>query len=222
MNTGREAGFRGFGMKITLPDYIVIGILFNALLLGGCGGGSKDSTGVTVSATITPTYNAVSTTSVDAVQDTCVSGSSTQAEYFADHGATVSISARLINPGNIIKDMTVYIDRYTIDYTRNADSPSAPPIQADSREMALSFMVSGDSTVSVETSATFVDLVRKNKYLADMQSGAYQSSPGYLNNYIAAYTFEGHSKNGVSFTVTAQSAFQIGSFNYCPAGYNPL
>ena len=208
-------------MKMTHPYYMIIGILFNALLLGGCGGGSKDSPGVTVNATITPTYNAVSTTSVDAVQDTCVSGSSTQAEYFADHGATVSISARLINPGNIIKDMTVSIDRYTINYNSSADSPGAPLIQADSREMALSFLVSGASTVSVETSATFVDLVRKNKYLADLQSGVYQSSPGDLNNYIASYTFEGHSENGVSFTVAAQSTFQIGSFNYCPAGYNP-
>ena len=209
-------------MKKTLPYYLIIGILFNALLLGGCGGGSKDSPGVTVNATITPTYNAVSTTSVDAVQDTCVSGSSTQAEYFADHGATVSISARLINPGNIIKDMTVSIDRYTIDYNSSADSPGAPPIEADSREMALSFLVSGSSTVSVETSATFVDLVRKSKYLADLQSGVYQSSPGDLNNYIATYTFQGHSENGVSFEVAAQSTFQIGSFNYCPAGYNPL
>ena len=182
---------------------------------------SKDSPGVTVSAMITPTYNAVSTTSVDAVQDTCVSGSSTQAEYFADHGATVTFSARLINPGNIIKDMTVSLDRYTINYNSSADSPGAPLIQADSREMALSFLVSGASTVSVEASATFVDLVRKNKYLADMQSGAYQSSPGDLNNYIATYTFEGHSENGVSFSVTAQSTFQIGSFNNCPAGYNP-
>ena len=208
-------------MKMTLPYYMIIGILVNVLFLGGCGGGSKDSPGVTVSATITPTYNAVSTTSVDVVQDTCVSGSATQAEYFADHAATVSISARLINPGNIIKEMTVYIDRYTINYTRNDDSPGAPPIQADSREMALSFLVSGANTVSMETSATFVDLVRKNKYLADMQSGTYQSSLGYLNNYIATYTFEGHGENGVSFTVTAQSTFQIGSFNYCPAGYNP-
>jgi len=208
-------------MKMTLPYYMIIGILFYALLLGGCGGGSKDSPGVTVSATITPTYNAVNTTSVDAVQDTCVSGSSTQAEYFADHGATVSINARLINPGNIIKDMNVSLDRYTINYNSTADSPGAPPIEVDSREMTLSFLVSGASSVSVETSATFVDLVRKNKYLADLQSGVYQSSPGDLNNYIATYTIEGHSENGVHFTITAQSAFQIGSFNYCPAGYNP-
>jgi hypothetical protein len=208
-------------MKMTLPYYMLIGILFNALLLGGCGGGSKDSPGVTVSATITPTYNAVNTTSVDAVQDTCVSGSSTQAEYFADHGATVSISARLINPGNIIKEMNVSLDRYTINYNSTADSPGAPPIEVDSREMTLNFLVSGASSVSVETSATFVDLVRKNKYLADLQSGVYQSSPGDLNNYIATYTIEGHSENGVHFAITAQSAFQIGSFNYCPAGYNP-
>jgi hypothetical protein len=209
-------------MKMTFPYYMIIGILFNALLLGGCGGGSKDSPGVTVSATITPTYNGVDTTSVDAVQDTCVSGSSTQAEYFADHGATVLFNVRLINPGNIIKDMTVSLDSYSINYSSTADSPGAPPIQADSREMAISILVSGSSTVSVETSATFVDLVRKNQYLADLQSGVYQSSPGDLNNYIATYTFVGHSENGVSFQVTAQSAFQIGSFNYCPSGFNPL
>jgi hypothetical protein len=183
--------------------------------MGGCGG--KGSSGVQVSATITPTYNGVNTSSVDAVQNICTNASTgqTQPEYFADHTATVSIIANLINPSNVIKQMTVYIDSYTIDYQSSADSAGAPAIQSDARNKTTSFIVSSPTPSSVASiTVELVDLIRKNKYSTDALTAS-----SFLNNYTATYTFSGHSENGVPLTFSAQTDFQIGAFNNCPAGF---
>jgi len=201
-------------MKNKRGNYLAITMLLMVFLQGGCGGGGKDSPGVKMSATITPTYNGGNSFSIDAVRTNCTDGSKTQPEYFADHTATASISASLINPSNIINKLTVYIDSYTITYSSHADSPGAPPIQADTREKTISFIVSGEGPASVEATLSFVDLIRKNQY--------YNNVGGGLNNYTATYTFQGHSENGVQFTFNAQTDFQIGSFNYCPSGFTPI
>jgi hypothetical protein len=192
---------------------LVISLLLNVLLLGGCGGGGKDSPGITVSAVITPSYNGANTFSVDSVANFCTNGTTTQLEYFADHVATASFSASLLNPSNIIEPMTAFMDSYAITYTSNADSPGAPPIQPDTREMTSSFIVGGSTTTTVASvQVEFFDLIRKNQYYSD--------AGGTLNNYAATYTFSGHTENGYKFTVTSQRDFQIGSFNYCPDGYS--
>lgn len=206
-------------MKHRLRKYGAMCIFAAALFTSGCGGGSKDSPGVTVSATITPTYNGVNTSSVDAAQNLCTDPSgTTQLEYFADHTATVSISANLINPSNVIKQLIVYIDSYTIDYQASADSAGAPSIQSDTRNKTISFIVSS-ATPSPVASITveLVDLLRKNQYNTDALT-----APSFLNNYTATYTFMGHSENGVPVTFTSQTDFQIGKFNYCPAGFQPM
>ncbi len=200
-----------------LPTCLVASLLLNVLLLGGCGGGGgTDSPGITVSAVITPSYNGANTFSVDTVRSYCISsGTSTQLEYFADHVATASISASLLNPSNIIEPMTAFLDSYTITYTSNADSPGAPPVQPDTREMTFSFIVSGSTaTAAASVSVEFFDLIRKNQYYSD--------TGGALNNYTATYTFSGHTEHGEQFTATSQTNFQIGNFNYCPDGYTPL
>jgi len=196
-------------MKDKRGNYLTIKIFLVFFLLGGCGGGGKDSPGVKMSATITPTYNGGNTKSVDVVKGLCATAQSggTLDEYFADHDATVSISASLINPSNVVKKLTVFIDRYTIDYRGLADSPGAPPIQSDAREKTMSFSVSGESSASLEATLSFVDLIRKNQY--------YNTVAGALNNYTATYTFEGHSESGDSFSFTAQTDFEMGSFNNC-------
>jgi hypothetical protein len=204
-------------MKMRLPDSIAIGILLNLLLLGGCGGGGKDSPGISVSAVITPAYNGVTTSSVDAVQNSCTidNGATSQSEYFADHTATASITASLINPSNIISTMTAFIDSYTLTFTSNADSPAAPPIQPDTRAMTFSFIASNATqTAATNVSVELVDLIRKNQY-SSVAGGA-------LNNYTATYTFSGHTEHGEQFTVTSQTNFQIGNFNNCPDGFTPL
>jgi len=201
-------------MHKKLCHYIAISIVFCIAFLGGCSGSSKESSGVKLSATITPTYNGENSFSVDSVQSNCTNGTTTQAEYFADHTATALISASLINPSNIIQQMTVYIDSYTITYSSHADSPGAPLIQSDTREKTMSFIVSGADTTSVSVTVSLVDLIRKIQY--------YNNVGGALNNYTATYTFQGHSENGVPFTLTAQTDFQIGSFNYCPSGFTPI
>jgi hypothetical protein len=204
-------------MKMRLPDSIAIGILLNLLLLGGCGGGGKDSPGISVSALITPSYNGNTTSSVDAVQNSCTNdnGATSQSEYFADHTATASITASLLNTSNIITPMTAFIDNYTITYTGNADSPAAPSIQPDSRAMTFSFIASNTTQTSATSiSVELVDLIRKNQYSAAVG--------GALNNYTATYTFSGHTEHGEQFTATSQTNFQIGNFNNCPDGFTPL
>ena len=205
-------------MANALRSCVAVSMFF--ILVVGCGSIAKDSPGVTVSATITPTYNGANTSSVDAFQDVCTNGTVTQAEFFTDHMATASISASLINPSNLIKQMTVYIDSYTINYQNSLDSPGAPPIQPDTRQNTISFIVSsGTATALASFSVEFVDLIRKYQYLNDMLTGGFTSAPAYINNYTAIYTFAGHSENGVPFTFSAQTDFQIGDFNNCPAGY---
>lgn len=201
-------------MKNKRGNYLAVNMLLTVFLLGGCGGGGKDSPGVKMSAMITPTYNGANFFSIDVVRTNCTDGSLTQPEYFADHTATASISASLINPSNIIKQMTVYIDSYTITYNSHADSPGAPPIQSDTREKTISFIVSGASTTPVAVTVSLVDLIRKNQY--------YSTVGGGLNNYTATYTFQGHNENGAPFAFNAQTDFQIGSFNYCPSGFTPI
>lgn len=206
-------------MKQRLRNYGVACIFAVAIFTGGCGGFDKGSPGVTVSATITPMYNGVTTSSVDAVGNICTSVSSTQTqpEYFTDHMATASLSAQLINPSSIVKQMTVTLDSYTIDYRSSADSPAAPPIQSDTREKTISFVVSAETT-STSFSVEFVDLIRKNKYFSDVTGGTFAGSVP-LNNYTATFTFQGHSENGVPITFSAQTDFQIGDFNECPDGF---
>jgi hypothetical protein len=206
-------------MKHGLRNYGVLCIFTVALFTGGCGGIGKDSPGVTVSAAITPTYNGGTTSSVDVVQNICTSASSgqTQPEYFADHMATATLIAGLINQSSIVKQLTVTLDSYTIDYRSSADSPGAPPIQSDTREKTVSFIVSAETT-STSFPVEFVDLIRKNQYLSDVTGGTF-TGPVPLNNYTATFTFQGHSENGVPITFSAQTDFQIGDFNVCPDGF---
>jgi len=203
-------------MKNKLGNSLLISIFFTVILLGGCGGGGKVSSGVTAAAVITPTYNGADTYSVDAVRSNCRNSDGTiHLEYFADHSATVTISASLINPSNTNNQMKASIDRYTIEYHGLADSPGAPPIQSDTREKTVDFVLSGAATTTVEMTVVFVDLIRKQQYLSNVPSGS-------LNNYTATYFFEGHSENGQLFNFSSHTNFQIGSFNYCPSGTDAI
>jgi hypothetical protein len=206
-------------------SYVLTGFVI-LMLAGACGGGMKDSPGVVVSAVITPTYNDANIYSVDVVQSSCQdlsNASIIEDEYYADHGATVSISASLINPSNTVNQMTVTIDRYTITYQRSPDSSDAPPIQSDTREKTLTFTIIGEDTTTADFSTTFFDLIRKERYYDDVVSGEYSAGKTFLNNnYTATYTFSGHAENGVPFSFTSQTDFQIGSFNNCPAGFSPI
>jgi hypothetical protein len=204
-------------MKNKQADYLAITLFLTVFFLGGCGKvGNADSPGVTMTAIITPTYNGGNYYSVDVVQDICTQGSTTQLEYFADHTATASFSASLINPSAIIPQLTVYLDGYTITYQRHADSPGAPPILEDTRTMTDNFIVSSASSTTGVVTATvlFVDVKRKIQYYSD--------AGGALNNYTATYTFHAHGENGVPFTFNASADFQIGNINYCPTGYTPF
>jgi hypothetical protein len=196
----------GIEMKVRILHIIAITMLVLSTL-GGCG----DTSGVNVTANIVPTYNGINTSDVDAVRDMCPSGT---LEYFADHMATATITANILNPA-INPSETVHIDGYTIDYVSLADSPNAPPIQRYVGNESLSFTVSGNGTAQVTGTVEFVDLIRKVQYIQDLTSGSYQSSAAYLNNYEATYTFEGHTDSGSNFTFSASASFEIGDFNNC-------
>lgn len=197
---------------------IIKGFFGLLMLLGlaACGGGgdsvggpgSTGDTGVVLTATIVPTYNGKNTYSVDVYQQICTVGPPAVYEYFADHGATVTISTSLIDPLTTSPGI-LYVEKYTVAFVRSSDSIGAPPILSDTRYDVIAIVPSGTTTASV----ILVDLIRKNKYRTDIDSGLYTTN--ILNNYTAIYTFEGKNQYGYAFSFQVQTPFQIGSFNNC-------
>lgn len=198
--------------------------LLVAVFLWGCGSGAgapgsdgTEKTGVIIDAFITPTYLGDNTYSVDVVQQICDPGPPPTVEDFTDHGATVTINTRLINPNPPLPPGTLFVEKYTIEYRRSTDSIGAPPIETDTRfnTIVITPPASGTGTNTLETSVVFLDLKRKDKYLTDMLSGQFTSGLALINNYTALYTFEGKNQYGESFSFKAQTDFQIGSFDNC-------
>ncbi len=196
--------------------------LLFAFFLWGCGAGpgspgsdGSEKTGVILEASLTPTYLGANTYSVDVVQQICDAGPPPEYEQFADHGATATIRARLLNPNPPIPPGTLYIEKYTVEYRRSPDSIGAPPIETDTRytTIVITPPLSGTGVATLETSLVLVEINRKRQYYTDILSGVYTSR--ILNNYTALYTFEGKNQYGTDFSFKAQTDFQIGSFDYC-------
>lgn len=202
---------------------VTIYSLLVAVFLWGCGGGpgspgsgNTEDTGVTLEASIVPTYSGSNSYSVDVVRQICSAGPPPVYEKFTDHGATVTITARLLNPNAQLPPGILYIEKYTVEYKRSSDSIGAPPIESDTRFNSIAIAPpTGTGTSTVTATLIFVDLKRKDKYLTDMTSGQFTSGLAYINNYTAIYTFEGKNAYGKAFSFKAQTDFQIGSFDYC-------
>jgi hypothetical protein len=219
---------RGGKMKIKSLLFIGCYLSLVVLLLSGCGGGGPGSpgshgtenTGVVLDATIIPNYDGNNTSNVDAAQDVCDPGPPPKYEVFKDHGATVTINAKLLNPNAKFTAGNIYIEKYTVEFRRSTDSIGSPPIEKviDGTEGMPVVIVppTGTGTVSVTTTVIFVDLIRKMKYWDDVTSGQFTSISGAgLNNYTAIYTFKGKNEFGDSFSFTAQTGFEIGDFDNC-------
>lgn len=198
--------------------------LLLAAFLWGCGGGpglpgstGSRATGVILDASLVPSYLGTSTSSVDVVMQTCSAGPPPVDEKFTDHAATLTVLARLINSNPQIPPGTLYIEKYTIQYTPSQDSLGAPPIETDTRydTIIITPPPSGTGTTTTTATVVFVDLNRKIKYYNDISSGAYTSGTAYINNYTATYTFDGQNEYGEKFSFVVQASFQIGSFNNC-------
>ena len=198
--------------------------LLSTVFLWGCGGGSgspgskgTEDTGVEVDATVTPLYLGENTYSVDAFQSDCDPEPDTvDPENFTDHNATLTMTARLINPNTTFQAGTLYVEKYTVEFRRSSDSIGAPPIQSDTRYKTIVIPApTGSGTTTVEDTVILVDLIRKDQYLSDVTSGQYNYGSAYLNNYTAIYTFDGKNEYGENFTFKAQTDFQLGSFDYC-------
>lgn len=195
----------------------------STIFLWGCGGGAgspgskgTEDTGVEVDAIVTPSYLNENTYSVDTFRDICDPGPPPELENFTDHSATLTISARLINPNTTFQAGTLYVEKYTVEFKRSTDSVGAPPILSDTRYETIVIpapIATGITTV--EDTVILVDLIRKDQYRTDVTSGQYNSGTAYLNNYTAVYKFEGKNEYGEKFSFKAQTDFQIGWFDYC-------
>jgi hypothetical protein len=203
--------------------FVICYLSFIVLFLWGCGSGpgspgsqGTEDTGVILEATIVPTYNGEDTYSVDAFQQVCSEGPPPKYEYFTDHQATVTITATLINPNTTFQPGTLYIEKYTVEFRRSADSIGAPPIQSDTRYKTIVITPpTGTGETTVTDTVILVDLLRKDQYATDVLSGQYSYGSAYINNYTAIYTFKGKNEYGDSFSFKAQTDFQIGSFDNC-------
>jgi hypothetical protein len=213
------------GGKMKRVQCLLFTICFLILsgLFYGCGGGpgvpgshGTEDTGVILEATLEPAYLGKNTSSVDAIQDLCDAGPPQKFEVFTDHTAAVIIRVRLVNPNATFQPGNLYIEKYTVEYRRSSDSIGAPPIQSDTRFKTIVLdPLTGTAVNVLSDTVTFVDLLRKDQYRADVMSGRYSSGSAFLNNYTAIYTFEGKNEFGSRFSFKAQTDFQIGDFNNC-------
>ena len=223
MNERDKNSKTGGKMKRRYLIFIMYWLLLTGILYGcgGAGPGSPGSsgiedTGVQLDAIITPTYNGANTYSVDAFQDVCDVGPPPTYEVFTDHSATVTITARLINPTATFTPGILYIEKYTVQYRRLNDSIGTPPIETFIGPQSITITPpSGAGTTTTTTSVVLVDLLRKDQYATDVTSGQYSSGLAYLNNYVAIYTFEGQNEYGKHFSFKAQVQFQIADFDNC-------
>jgi hypothetical protein len=188
---------------------------------GSPGSSGSEDTGIIVDAPqVTGLYNGTNTDSVDVFQEVCDPGPPPKYEIFTDHQATATFTARLVNPDTTFQVGNLYIDKYTIEFRRSTDSIGAPPIESDKRFETITIPApvgAGTTTVTV-SDLSLVDLIRKEQYANDMLSGRYSSSPSYINNYTAIYTFYGKNDFGKEFKIKATMNFQIGDFDYCTGG----
>ncbi len=205
---------------------VIFALLLIVGLLTSCGGGGAGSpgscdtekTGVILDISISPYYQKPDnlTKSVDVIKNICVTPEGIEyPEYFADHGANINISARLINPNPTIQPGTLYIEKYIIEFRRSNDSIGAPPIEIDTRfqTIVINPPSSGTGSTNTTVDGILVDRKRKDKYLEDLLSGRFDTN--IPHNYTAIYRFEGKNQYGKDFCAVATTNFQIGSFDYC-------
>jgi hypothetical protein len=210
-------------MKRRYLIFIAYCLLLTGLLYGcgGAGPGSPGSdgtedTGVQLDATIAGNYNGAATYSVDAFQDICDEGPPPTYEIFTDHGATLTVTARLINPNATFTPGKLHIQKYTVKYVRSNDSIGAPPIESDTRYVSIDITPPAGAGTTVTTAGVIlVDLLRKDQYAYDTTQGQYSSFLAWLNNYTAIYTFEGQNDFGTHFSFKVQMDFQIADFDNC-------
>src|SRR5512139_1352583 len=100
------------------------------LLAAGCGGGpgapggsGSGDTGLEVDlAAVAPLYLGANTSSVDAFLDICDPGPPVVLEDFATHQATLTFTARLLNPSTSISPPTIFVTQCSVQFARANDS----------------------------------------------------------------------------------------------------
>ncbi|MFI5296226.1 MAG: hypothetical protein ACHQ0Y_14530 [Thermodesulfovibrionales bacterium] len=211
--------------------HLRLSILF-VLLLSSCGGGSAGNPGTqigggswgVITASIAPGVDSSSSSSsstttlaargrdVDIFQTANCSTSPTTPvpEPFTDHDSIVTLTLSAANPKEPVQNYIV--EGYRIDYT--TETPGAPPI-ASFTSGSQSMILEQDKSLTQQV--VMVDISRKLKLAQDLTSGQYQPAATYPT-YTAIYTFYGHDIYGNAFQTVVQTNFEVGDFNYCPAG----
>ena len=212
----------GGAMKRNYFLLFAVYCLLISIIVCGCGGGGPGSpgssgsedTGIMVDASVVGSYNGAATNSVDAFRDQCGIPPNTTDEFFSYHQATVTFTARLINPNATFQAWNLHIKKYTVIFIPSTDSIGAPPIEFDPIFETIHIPAPvGNGEVTVTTTLMLVDLTRKKQYAKDILSGIYP--PSDINHYTATFTFEGVNDDGVKFTTEATMDFYIGNFNNC-------
>lgn len=202
---------------ILIFKFLSILILLTLLGCGSEGPGSPGSEGtedigLIVEAYVVPKYVDQNTNSVDAFRDFC----GDEYEVFQNHTADVTITARFINPGAVHAPGNLYIEKYTVQYRRSADSIGTPPIETYVGYQTIVIpQPSAQGSMEVTYTLVFLDLLRKEKYAQDVMSGQYSYGLSYINNYTATYILEGKNELGQKFKIKANAEFQIGNFDNC-------
>ncbi len=192
------------------------------LALSACGGGDNGPgttghIGVNITATVVGTYDGGNSYSVDVTREVCEPGPPPVLEVFTDHNASVTVLASLMDPLTTSPGI-LYVEKYTVEFRRSTDSIGAPPILSDTRFNVTAIVppTTGTGTTTTTFDVLLVDLLRKARYLNDIDSGLYLSNPpNILNNYTAIYTFEGQNQYGRAFSFKTQLDIAVGAFDYC-------
>ncbi len=200
----------------------VVFCILSAVLLWGCGGGTGspgsqgcEEVGLSCEAAITPIYLDQDTSDVDVVQDMC---DGEKPEDFTAHSAKVAITLSLLNPNTQLPPGTVYIQKYTVEFSPDKDSEKAPPIESYSRKITVTVPPpSGTGKTTVTFTADFITEMQKIQYIKDMLSGEYNSNQ--FNYYTVTYILEGVARPGdEKIRIIATKNFSIGNYDNCSGG----
>ncbi|MBF0343970.1 MAG: hypothetical protein HQL06_07045 [Nitrospirae bacterium] len=143
---------------------------------------------------------------IDLVQDICEGG---KAESWGDDTGSLTVmltSYDTKNPAN-----TIFIQRYTIEYTQQIYELDLPPIKM--------FDLTTSATVQPETSVSLnifvMDAGTKSEYVKELNSGKY--NPVRMSPYLydMKITLYGVDKLGNSFSIPIHRTVSLADYNNC-------
>jgi len=188
----------------------------NSLGGGGCGGGAE-VTGVSVCVDeVSPSYNGEATNQVDVVQDNSAC-TGDAIEYFSDHVADVTISARLVQGATQPPASTsVVFTHYTVDYTPipipAASTPGIATLGPIYETIPITVPASPTSSGSATRTLALMTILQKQVFLNDLGYGG--AFDGTQRLYSVTYTFYGQDQHGTPVVARGFTQIYLGSYRY--------